>query len=180
MAFTDAAFAQAAATTLVATGAADGPRAAVARAEVADAGSALGQVVTSVYGEDAGGRFAGAWGAQAAAFDAYARAEQLGDAAAVRGALVRLGQARSALTTLLADVDPEAPRNALDRVVARHAEATTASIRAAAVDSPKLGARLRDAATAARALGRALVLRAAEQFPAQVPGLSQLVGAARR
>lgn len=168
-AFTHASYARASAVALIAAGAGDGPRLRAARSDVDAATDELGQLVASVYGEDAAGRFRAAWGAQGEAFEAYAEAKQARDAAAARGALVRLGTARAGIVGLLGEVDPDGDRGPFDRAVARHADAGTAAIRAAAAGSPKLGPRLRDVAAAARGIGEALVLLATRQFPGKFP-----------
>lgn len=164
-AFTNDAYAQAATNALVVAGATRGDRLLAAVRTLDDTTSTLGQLVTSVYGEDAGGRFAALWSAHTATFTDYARAKVNADAIVAQRALVALKRFRAKTLRLLDELDPDGPRRGLAAALSKHVDTATAAIRAQATDSPKLGPRLLAAAAAARAVGRALGARFARQFP---------------
>ena len=164
-AFTDDAYAQAATDAVVVAGATRGPRLSAATATLEETTDTLGQVVASVYGEDAGERFAELWSAHTVAFTDYARAKVNADAVVAQRALVALRRFRAKTLRLLDELDPEGPRRRLSSALAKHVDTATAAIRAQATDSPKFGPRLLAAADAARAVGRALAVRFARQFP---------------
>lgn len=164
-AFTDAAYAQAATSALVVAGATRGTRLRAATDTQKQITDTLDQLVASVYGEDAGERFAALWRARAVALTDYARAKANADVIVAQRALVALAGFRAQAAGLLDELDPEGPRRRFARALAEHVDTTTATIRAQATDSPKVGARLLAAAAAARAVGQALTVRVARQFP---------------
>jgi hypothetical protein len=169
VAFTDLAYAQATASAAVATRTRDPERLRAAGQAVGATTDALGQLLASVYGEDAGERFAALWAARAGALTDYTRAKTGEDLGAAARALTRLQRLRTDTVTLLAEVDPDGSSRALADALRAHGDAATAAIRAQAAGSPKLGPRLLDAARTARAIGRALAVRAARQFPEKFP-----------
>ncbi len=164
-AFTDAAFAQAATSAVVVAGARRGPRLQAATRTLQETTATLGQLVASVYGEDAGERFTVLWSAHAGALTDYARAKANADVIVAQRALAALERFRTQAAGLLNQLDPEGPRRGLAAALADHVDTLTAAIRAQATSSPRLGPRLLAAADAARALGQALAARFARQFP---------------
>ncbi|MDQ3630355.1 MAG: hypothetical protein M3417_03575, partial [Actinomycetota bacterium] len=164
-AFTDAAYAQAATGAVVVAGATRGLRLQAATRTLQETTDTLGQLVASVYGEDAGERFTVIWGAQAGALTDYARAKANADVIVAQRALAALERFRAQAAGLLKELDPEGPRRGLAAALADHVDAMTAAIRAQATGSPKLGPRLLAAADAARAVGQELAERFARQFP---------------
>jgi len=168
-AFTDDTYAQAATDAVVVAGARRGGRLRAATSTLDETTDALGQVVASVYGEDAGRRFAALWSAHTVAFSDYARAKANADAVVAQRALLALKRFRAGTLRLLDELDPEGPRRRLSAALTKHVDTATAAIRAQATDSPKLGPRLLVAARAARAVGRALAMRFARQFPEKLP-----------
>lgn len=165
VAFTDTAFAQAATGAVIVTGATPGPRLQAAKRTLLETTDALGQLIASVYGEDAGERFTVLWSAHASAFTDYARAKANADVIVAQRALAALERFRAQTTSLLEQLDPGGPRRGLAAALADHVDTTTAAIRAQATRSPKFGPRLLEAADATRAVGEALAARAARQFP---------------
>ncbi len=168
-AFTDDAYAQAATDAVVVAGATRGVRLRTAARTLDEATDTLGQFVASVYGEDAGGRLAALWSAHTVAFTDYARAKVNADAVVAQRALLALKRFRAGTLKLLDELDPEGPRGKLSAALTKHVDTVTAAIRAQATDSPKVGPRLLAAAGAARAVGRALAVRFAGQFPERLP-----------
>ena len=168
-AFTDDAYAQAATDAVVVAGATRGLRLSAATATLEETTDTLGQVVASVYGEDAGGRFAELWSVHTVAFTDYARAKINADSGSAQRALLALRRFRAETLKLLDELDPAGPRRRLSKALSEHVDTATATIRAQATDSPKLGPRLLAAADASRAVGRALAARFARQFPEKLP-----------
>lgn len=169
IAFTDATYAQAATGTVVAAGATSGTRLRAATRALDETTDALGQLVASVYGEDAGERFAALWGAHTVAFTDYTRAKVNADLIVAQRALTALDRFRTETARLLDELDPEGPRTKLVAVLDEHVATTTAVIRAQATKSPKVGPRLLEAAAASRAVGRTIAIRFARQFPEKFP-----------
>jgi len=168
-AFTDSAYAQAATDAVVVAGATRGVRLRAATRTLDATTDTLGQFVASVYGENAGGRFAALWSAHTVAFTDYARAKVNADAVVAQRALVALKRFHVDTLGLLDELDPGGPRRKLSTALTDHVDTTTAAIRAQATNSPKLGSRLLVAARASRAVGRALAARFARQFPEKLP-----------
>ncbi|MCW3010586.1 MAG: hypothetical protein JWO90_990, partial [Solirubrobacterales bacterium] len=152
-----------------AAGVTDGPRLAAARRAVTGSADALGQLMASVHGEDAGSRFGDLWQDRATALEAYATAQGADDPAAAATALTALTRVRAGIAGLLDEVDPDGAARPLQRALAAQADAATATVRAIVARSPKLGPRLLDAARASREVGRALVVRFATRFPKRFP-----------
>jgi hypothetical protein len=164
-AFTDSAFAQATTSAVVVAGAKRGPRLRAATRTLQETTDTLGQLVASVYGEDAGERFAALWSAHASAFTDYARAKANADVIVAQRALAALERFRAQTASLLAQLDADGPRSGLAKALTAHVDTTTAAIRAQATRSAKFGPRLLAAADATRAVGEALAARFARQFP---------------
>lgn len=168
-AFTDSAYAQAATDAVVVAGATRGVRLRAATRTLDATTDTLSQFVASVYGENAGGRFAALWSAHTVAFTDYARAKVNADAVVAQRALVALKRFRVDTLGLLDELDPGGPRRRLASALTKHVDTATAAIRAQATNSPKLGPRLLVAAGATRAVGRVLAARFARQLPEKLP-----------
>lgn len=167
--FSDSAYAQTTVSGVVAAGIMSGPRLSAASSTLQATTETLGQLVASVRGEDAGQRFGASWSAQATALAAYTRAKVADDAPAARAAIAELERVRREIAALLEELDPEAPRSELRKALRKHADAATATIRAQATKSPKVGPRLLETAAAARKVGRVIAMRFADRFPEKFP-----------
>lgn len=168
--FTDSAYAQATVAALVTAGAKPGARLTSATQETSTATDALARLVTSVYGDDLGGRFGQAWDRQADAFLDYARAKTGGNTRLARQSLSSLDRVAREIAVLFDEADPDGSPKGLKRALGAYTKATTAAIRAQATTSPRFPDRLVEAADRARAVGGALATRIARQMPDKFPG----------
>ena len=167
--FTDGAYAQATVAALVTAGAKPGGRLTSATQAMSAATDALARLVTSVYGDDLGGRFGQAWDRQADAFLDYARAKTDGNTQQARRSLSALDRVAREIEVLFDEADPDGAPKEFNRALGAYTEATTAAIRAQATASPRFPERLADAADRARAIGGALATRVARQMPDKFP-----------
>ncbi len=167
--FTDSAYAQATADALVTAGAQPGPRLGAATGAARSATDALERLVTSVYGDDLGGRFGKAWDQQAATFLEYARAKTEADTLLTQQTLSALERVRRDIAVLFDEADPDGSSDELRRALNAYTEATTAAIRAQATMSPRFAERLLEAAERGREIGQALATRIARQMPDKFP-----------
>jgi hypothetical protein len=126
---------------------------------------AFTQLLSSVYGEDAGQSTLKLWRQQARLVVGYSRAKVRKDDIAARTALSQLEMWSDDLAGLLTSLNP---RLKLDEVaeVARDAiDARTGAIRADVAHSPKTFARLQESGAASAALATVLARGISAQFP---------------
>jgi hypothetical protein len=150
-----------------------GPASAASRRarRVLDASAvALGDVLTAVYGQDAGAQARIAWRRLHAGQLGYLDAKAAQDAAATEVALGTLDRAAAAESDALAAAVPTLRRVDVAAQLDAHVAATTAMLRAAVSRSPKLPARVQEAAgqvlTPARTIAAAIQADRPSTFPA--------------
>lgn len=169
VAFTDAAYAQASTDALITSGASPGARLRSATRTLRGTADTLARLITSIYGDDLGGRFGKTWNLQAGAFTDYARGKTEDDAVLTERSLRTLDRLGRQLAVLLDEGDPDGSGKALAGAFTDHTAATTAAIRAQATRSPLFAERIVATADSARALGRELAKRVARQQPGRFP-----------
>ncbi|MBA2349391.1 MAG: hypothetical protein H0V81_13970, partial [Solirubrobacterales bacterium] len=167
--FTDSAYAQATTHALITAGAGPGARLAAATRTVRTTSDALERLITSIYGDDLGGRFGQAWASQSEAFADYARAKTEQNGLSTQQALNALERLSREIAVLVDEGDPGGSRRETVLALRAYQDATTAAIRAQATGSPRFAERILEAARRARGVGRALAVRVARQMPEKFP-----------
>jgi len=139
---------------------------ATAAAEAADANAvAFTQLLSSVYGEDAGQRALKLWRVQARLLAGYARAKVAKDDDAATAALRGLDTWRDELSNLLAGFNPTLNADRLAAQLAPFVDARTAAVRADSSHSEKTYARQQEAAARGAELAATLARGISAQYP---------------
>lgn len=146
-----------------------GDGAAAAREEVDACAVRLGELVTSVFGQDAGAQARAQWRALQAAFLRYTRAKAVKDDGAAELALEQLDQATGEVADVLSTAIPTLRRADVLAQLQEHVAQVTGAIRAITAGSAKQSARVQAAAGQSLAVARVLAVAIQEDEPASFP-----------
>ncbi|HEX2141159.1 MAG TPA: copper amine oxidase [Candidatus Limnocylindria bacterium] len=156
--------------TAMRAGASDADDRAAAEEALAANTDALGAAVTAIYGEEAGAAFVDLWSVHTAAYLEYVASVQSSDVTGRDEALTALGRYRDEFSAFLADANPQLSAQALREMLGHHTDQLVRQVDAySAGDHREAYALAREAFSHAFAMGDALALAIAEQFPDRFP-----------
>jgi len=131
---------------------------------------ALSDAIGSVYGEDAGKAFLPLWRKHIGFFVAYAKAKATKDDAGAKKASADLDGYRTDFGAFLNGANPNLPTEAVAEELKPHVESVFAVVRAAATGSPKVFARIVEAASHMPNTANVLAGGIVKQFPDKFSG----------